>query len=274
MNAARRRPTVLLGAVILLVLVLLAAFAPLVASYAPGQIRVAQRLRPPDQVHWFGTDEYGRDLFARVVYGGRLSLGIGALTVLLATSGGLVLGLAAGYARRVDAVVGRVIDAMMAFPDILLAIALVAVIRPATMANVVIALGVVYMPRVARIVRASTISLAGSTFVEAARATGAGHLRIVARHIGRNLVSPVTVQASFIFAYAILAEAGLSFLGLGASPETPSWGALVAGGQQFVDRADWIIMFPGLAIVLAVFALQMVGDGLRDALDPRLRKEL
>lgn len=274
MKILRQRKTVLLGAAILLVLVLMAAFAPLLTPYSPGQIRVVQRLRPPEPAHWFGTDEYGRDLFARVIYGGRLSLGIGAMTVLLATCGGLVLGLAAGYARRADAVIGRVIDAMMAFPDILLAIALVAVIRPATVVNVVIALGVVYMPRVARIVRASTLGIVGSTFVEAARATGAGHLRIVAQHIARNLVSPVTVQASFVFAYAILAEAGLSFLGLGASPETPSWGALVAGGQQFVDRADWIIIFPGLAIVLAVFALQMVGDGLRDALDPRLRKEL
>jgi peptide/nickel transport system permease protein len=163
---------------------------------------------------------------------------------------------------------------MMAFPDILLAIAMVALIRPPTLANVVVALGVVYMPRVARVVRGSTMVIRHSVYVEAARAVGASTPRILWRHVLRNLASPIAVQGTFVFAYAILAEAGLSFLGLGPTPETPTWGTIVAAGQQYADQADWIVLFPGLAIVLAVFALQMVGDALRDLLDPRLRRDL
>jgi peptide/nickel transport system permease protein len=259
---------------VLVVIAVLAIAAPLVTSYPPGQMRIAQRLRPPSALHWFGTDEFGRDLFSRVVYGGRLSLAVGALTVLLASVGGLALGVAAGFVQRLDAALTRVIDGMMAFPDLLLAIALVAVIRPPTIANVIIALGIVYLPRVARVVRASTLVIRETAYIEAARSVGATSWRIVTRHVLRNLVSPLAVQGSFVFAYAILAEAGLSYLGLGPSPETPSWGTIVASGQQFIGQADWIIVFPGLAIVLAVFALQMVGDGLRDLLDPRLRKDV
>jgi peptide/nickel transport system permease protein len=267
------RKTVLLGAIILASIVLTAVLAPFVSRFSPEQMRIAQRLQPPGATHWFGTDEFGRDLFARVVYGGRTSLAVGALTVALATVGGVLLGVLAGFLTRLDATLTRVIDAMMAFPDILLAIALVAVIRPPSMANVVIALGIVYIPRVARVVRASTLVIRETTYIEAARALGLGTTRIVLRHVLRNLVSPIVVQSSFVFAYAILAEAGLSFLGLGPSPETPTWGTIIASGQEFTDRADWIIFFPGLAIVLSVFALQMVGDGLRDLLDPRLRKD-
>jgi peptide/nickel transport system permease protein len=274
MRLFRGRRTVLLGVIILAAIGLAAALAPFVSPYSPEQMRVSQRLLAPSAAHWFGTDEFGRDLFTRVVYGGRMSLGVGALTVVLASLGGVCLGVLAGFLPRLDMVLARVIDAMMAFPDILLAIALVAVIRPPSMANVVIALGIVYMPRIARVVRASTLVIRETTYIEAARALGLGPLRIITRHVLRNLVSPIAVQGSFVFAYAILAEAGLSFLGLGPSPETPSWGTIVASGQQYADRADWIILFPGLAIVLSVFALQMVGDGMRDLLDPRLRKDL
>ena len=270
---AWRRKTVLLGAIILATLLLLAVLAPLVTAYAPGQMRISQRLQPPSGLHWFGTDEFGRDLFARVVYGGRVSLAVGAMTVLVASVGGTVLGVFAGFCPRLDVALARIIDAMMAFPDILLAIALVAVIRPPSLANVVIALGVVYVPRVARVVRAATQVIRETSFIEAARATGVSTPGILRRHVLRNLVSPIVVQGTFVFAYAILAEAGLSFLGLGPSPETPTWGTIVASGQQFIGQADWIILFPGLAIVLAVFALQMVGDALRDVLDPRLRKD-
>jgi len=274
MRLFRGRRTVLLGVIILAAIGLAAALAPFVSPYSPEQMRVSQRLLAPSAAHWFGTDEFGRDLFTRVVYGGRMSLGVGALTVVLASLGGVCLGVLAGFLPRLDMVLARVIDAMMAFPDILLAIALVAVIRPPSMANVVIALGIVYMPRIARVVRASTLVIRETTYIEAAHALGLGPLRIITRHVLRNLVSPIAVQGSFVFAYAILAEAGLSFLGLGPSPETPSWGTIVASGQQYADRADWIILFPGLAIVLSVFALQMVGDGMRDLLDPRLRKDL
>ncbi len=270
----RGRHTVLAGACILVLLVLAAVLAPLLSPYSPEQMRVSQRLLAPSAAHWFGTDEFGRDLFTRVVHGGRMSLGVGAATVALASLGGVALGILAGFLPRLDAVLSRVIDAMMAFPDILLAIALVAVIRPPTVANVIIALGIVYMPRIARVVRGATLVIRETAYIEAARAIGLSTPRILARHVLRNLVSPIAVQGSFVFAYAILAEAGLSFLGLGPSPETPSWGTIVASGQQYADRADWIILFPGLAIVLSVFALQMVGDGMRDLLDPRLRKDL
>ena len=270
----RGRHTVLAGACILVLLALAAVLAPFLSPYSPDQMRVSQRLLAPSAAHWFGTDEFGRDLFTRVVHGGRMSLGVGAATVALASIGGICLGVVAGFLPRLDAILSRVIDAMMAFPDILLAIALVAVIRPPTVANVIIALGIVYMPRIARVVRGSTMVIRETAYIEAARAIGLTTPRIILRHVLRNLVSPIAVQGSFVFAYAILAEAGLSFLGLGPSPETPSWGTIVASGQQYADRADWIILFPGLAIVLSVFALQMVGDGMRDLLDPRLRKDL
>jgi len=272
--ALSERKAALAGAVILVLLLLAAAFAPWIASYSPGRMRIAERLVAPGAAHWFGTDEFGRDIFSRVLYGGRVSLAVGAATVLLATTGGTLLGLLAGYLRRLDAVLSRLIDGMMAFPDILLAIAMVALIRPPTLINVVVALGVVYMPRVARVVRGSTLVLREAAFVEAARAVGATTPRILYRHVLRNLASPIAVQGTFVFAYAILAEAGLSFLGLGPTPETPTWGTIVAAGQQYTDQADWIVLFPGLAIVLAVFALQMVGDALRDLLDPRLRRDL
>ncbi len=270
--ALGERKAVGIGAAILLALVLAAVFAPWIATYAPGRMRVAERLLPPGGAHWFGTDEFGRDIFSRVLFGGRVSLAVGAATVVVATIGGTLLGVLAGYLKRLDAVLSRVIDGMMAFPDILLAIAMVALIRPPTLVNVVAALGVVYMPRVARVVRGSTMVIREATFVDAARAVGASTPRILRCHVLPNLASPIAVQGSFVFAYAILAEAGLSFLGLGPTPETPTWGTIVAAGQDYAYQADWIVLFPGLAIVLAVFALQMVGDALRDLMDPRLRR--
>jgi peptide/nickel transport system permease protein len=186
---------------------------------------------------------------------------------------GITLGLVAGFFRRLDTPIARVIDAMMAFPDILLAIALVAALGP-SLATVIVALGIVYAPRLARVVRASTLVIRELPYVEAARALGVPTWRIMTRHVLRNLVSPILVQATFIFAYAMLAEAGLSFLGLGVNPEVPTWGTMIAAGRQYVGKADWMTLFPGIAIVLAVLSLQMVGDGLRDLLDPRLRKDL
>jgi peptide/nickel transport system permease protein len=268
-----RRKIALVGLAIITLIALLAVLAPLISPYPPGQMRISQRLRPPSAQNWFGTDEFGRDIFARVIYGARISLMAGALTVLVACVCGTVLGIVAGFFTRLDAIVSRVIDGMMAFPDILLAIALVAVLQP-SLSNVVIALGVVYTPRVARVVRAATLVIRELPYVEAARAIGLPTWLILTRHVLRNLTSPIIVQGTFIFAYAILAEAGLSFLGTGVSPETPTWGTIIAGGQQYARQADWIMIFPGLAIVLAVLSLQLVGDGLRDFLDPRLRKDL
>ena len=268
-----QRKAVLIGVIILATIALLAIFAPWVTPYEPNRMRIAQRMRPPSGVNWFGTDEFGRDIFTRVIYGGRISLLAGALTVALASICGTVLGVVSGFFPKLDAAISRVIDAMMSFPDILLAIALVAVLSP-SLTNVVIALGVVYTPRVARVVRATTLVIRDLPFVEAARALGVPTWRIILRHVLRNLTSPIIVQGTFIFAYAILAEAGLSFLGTGVSPETPTWGTIIAAGQQYARQADWIMIFPGLAIVLSVLSLQLVGDTLRDILDPKLRKDL
>ncbi|MDR6288582.1 peptide/nickel transport system permease protein [Inquilinus ginsengisoli] len=268
-----RRKTALIGLIVLVVLVLAAAFAPYITGYAPQKLSIVNRLKPPSGAHWFGTDEFGRDVFTRAVYGGRLSLFVGFSVVILSSVLGIILGLVAGFFKPADRVVARLIDAMMAFPDILLAISLVAALGP-SLVNVILALGIVYTPRLARIVRASTLVIRELPFVEAARALGVSTWRIVTAHVLRNLWSPILVQGTFIFAYAILAEAGLSFLGVGVSPEIPTWGTMISAGQQYMGSADWMMVFPGLAIVLSVVSLQMVGDGLRDILDPRLRKEL
>jgi peptide/nickel transport system permease protein len=267
-----RRKTVLLGLVVLASIALLAALAPLIAPYAPNRLSIVNRLKPPSGMYWFGTDEFGRDVFSRTVYAGRLSLLVGASVVVFASVVGVTLGLIAGFFRKLDTPIARIIDAMMAFPDILLAISLVAALGP-SLTTVIVALGIVYAPRLARIVRASTLVIRELPYVEAARALGVSTWRIMTRHILRNLISPILVQATFIFAYSMLAEAGLSFLGLGVSPEVPTWGTMIAAGRQYVGQADWMTLFPGIAIVLAVLSLQMVGDGLRDLLDPRLRKE-
>jgi peptide/nickel transport system permease protein len=268
-----QRKTLVIGLVVLAVIALLAILAPLIAPYSPSRLSVVNRLKPPSERWFFGTDEFGRDIFSRTIYAGQLSLLVGAAATALAAILGITLGLVAGFFRRADGVIARIIDAMMAFPDILLAISLVAALGP-SLATVIVALGIVYAPRLARIVRASTLIIRELPYVEAARALGVPTWRIMTRHVLRNLVSPILVQATFIFAYAMLAEAGLSFLGVGVSPEIPTWGTMIAAGRQYVGQADWMTLFPGIAIVLAVLSLQLVGDGLRDLLDPRLRKDL
>lgn len=267
------RKTVMIGLLILAVVAALAILAPLIAPYSPSRLSVVNRLKPPSSVYWFGTDEFGRDVFSRTIYAGRLSLLVGASVVAFAAVFGVALGLVAGFFRHLDTPIARIIDAMMAFPDILLAIALVAALGP-SLVTVIVALGIVYTPRLARIVRASTLVIRELPYVEAARALGVPTWRIMSRHVLRNLVSPILVQGTFIFAYAMLAEAGLSFLGLGVSPEVPTWGTMIAAGRQYIGQADWMTLFPGIAIILSVLSLQMVGDGFRDLLDPRLRKDL
>lgn len=267
------RKTVLASLLVLALLVAAALLAPWISPHDPMKLSIMNRLLAPGAAHWFGTDDFGRDVFSRVVHGGRLSLVVGFSVVLVSSVLGIALGLVAGFFRTADRFVSRVIDAMMAFPDILLAIALVAALGP-SLVNVVMALGIVYTPRLARVVRASTLVIRELPFVEAARALGVSTWRIVGVHVLRNLVSPLLVQGTFIFAYAILAEAGLSFLGVGVSPDIPTWGTMINAGQQYMGTADWIMVFPGLAIIASVMSLQLVGDGLRDVLDPRLRKEL
>jgi peptide/nickel transport system permease protein len=268
-----RRKLVLAGAAILVVVTLLALFAPWITPYGPMAMKISDRLQSPRLAHWFGTDELGRDVFSRVVFGARYSLMIGASVVLISVTGGVLLGLTAGFFRRLDGPIMRFVDAMMSFPDILLAIALVAVLG-ASMINVILALAIVYTPRVARVVRASTLVVRELLFIEAARALGVSTWRILFIHILNNIASPILVQATFIFAYAVLAEAGLSFLGVGVPPELPTWGTMIASGQQFAHQAFWLVVFPGVAIVLSALSLQMVGDGFRDLLDPKLRKAL
>ena len=268
-----RRRLVVAGAVILATVALLALFAPWLTPYDPMALKILERLQSPRAAHWFGTDELGRDVFSRVVFGARYSLLIGALVVVISMVCGVLLGLAAGFFRRLDGPIMRLVDAMMSFPDILLAIALVAVLG-ASMSNVIVALAIVYTPRVARVVRASTLVVRELLFVEAARAIGVSTWRILFIHILQNIASPILVQATFIFAYAVLAEAGLSFLGVGVPPVLPTWGSMISSGQPFAHQAIWLVVFPGIAIVLSALSLQMVGDGFRDLLDPKLRKAL
>lgn len=268
-----RRRTVAFGLFVLVSFVVLAVLAPLIAPYAPGKLSISNRLTAPNMTYYFGTDEFGRDVFSRMLYAGRLSLMVGAAVVLLASIVGIVLGLLAGFFQRLDAPIARLIDAMMAFPDILLAIALVAALGP-SLTTVIVALSIVYAPRLARVVRASTLVIRELPYIEASRALGISTPHILTRHVLRNLLSPILVQGTFLFAQAMLAEARLSFLGLGVSPEIPTWGTMIASGRQYVGQADWMTLFPGFAIILAVLSLQMVGDGLRDLLDPRLRKDV
>ena len=267
------RRSVMIGVIIFAIIAGAALLAPWVSPYDPFKLSIANRLKPPSARFWFGTDEFGYDIFSRTIYAGRLSLLVGLGVVVLASLIGVILGVFAGFYRKADVVLARVIDAMMAFPDVLLAIALMAALGP-SLVNVIIALSVVYAPRIARVVRASTMVIRELPYVEAARAIGVSTPRILLFHILRNLVSPILVQATFVFAHAMLAEAGLSFLGVGVSPDIPTWGTMISAGRQFVGKAGWMIFFPGLAIVLAVLSLQMIGDGLRDAFDPRLTKDM
>jgi peptide/nickel transport system permease protein len=266
-----RRRLVLAAAGLLGAIIVVALLAPWITPYDPQKMDIINRLKPPGSAHWFGSDEFGRDVLARVMLGARLSLLVGFLVVIVATVLGSALGLVAGYVRRLDGVLMRLTDALMAFPDILLAIAFMAALG-ASLFNVVLALGIVYTPRVARVVRAATLVVRERQFVEAAIALGASTGRTILVHVLPNLISPIIVQATFIFAFAILTEAALSFLGVGVPPTTPTWGNMIAGAQQYFRQADWLILFPGFAIVLTVLSLQMVGDGLRDALDPKLQK--
>jgi peptide/nickel transport system permease protein len=266
-----RRKLVLASIVVLLVVIFCAIAAPWLSPYSPQRMDIAHRLSPPSAQHWFGTDDFGRDVLTRCMYGARLSLSCGLLVVLASLICGTTLGVISGYVRRLDGLLMRVTDALMAFPDILLAIALMAALG-ASLYDVVIALGTVYTPRVARVARGGTLVLRELQFVEAAEALGASDRRVMLRHLLPNLISPLLVQGTFIFAFAILTEAALSFLGAGVPPTNPTWGNMIASAQQYMQQAQWLILAPGLCIVLTVLSLQMVGDGLRDALDPRLRR--
>lgn len=255
---------------LLLVVLGAALFAGVLSRYDPLTMIVTDRMKPPSLAHLMGTDNFGRDIFARVLYGARLSLEVGFAVMVFTVTAGVLFGLLSGYFPRLDGPIMRVMDAMMAFPAILFGIAIMAVLGPKTV-NVVIALSVVYAPRTVRIVRASVLATKQLDYVEAVRAQAAGHLRILFRHILPNCLSPLVVQATFNFAYAVLAEASLSFVGAGAPPPTPSWGNILSEGRIYMQNAPWITIFPGIAIALTVLGLNLAGDGLRDVLDPRMK---
>jgi peptide/nickel transport system permease protein len=254
----------------LAVIVLAALLAGAMSTHDPRRLNPAERLKAPSARNLLGTDEFGRDVYSLVLHGAQISLLVGASTMLLTSLGGIAIGLVAGYYRRVDPVLMRVMDGLMAFPAILLAIALMAARGPGV-GNVIFALSVVYTPRTAMLIRSTVLSLRELDYVQAARALGRRDLIIAFRHILPNCVGPLLVQASFIFAYAILAEAILGFLGVGVPPYVPSWGNVIASGKNVIREAFWVSLFPGLALTLSGLALNLLGDGLRDVLDPRLR---
>ncbi len=247
-----------------------ALFADLLMTSDPNAISFRNKFKPPGAQWLFGTDNFGRSQFSRVLKGAQLSLLIGFGVVALNLVFGTLMGAVAGYFRRLDNILMRVMDAFMAFPVILLAIGISAALGPGSI-NAVIALAAVYTPRTARIVRASVLVVREAQYVEAARAMGATHLRILFKHILPNCLAPLIVQLTFIFAYSVLSEAVLSFLGLGAEPPTPTWGNIIAEGRQYMREAPWITLIPGLALAMTVLGLNLLGDGLRDVLDPRLK---
>ncbi|CAA9334586.1 MAG: ABC transporter, permease protein 2 (cluster 5, nickel/peptides/opines) [uncultured Microvirga sp.] len=260
------------GGAILVAVAVLSVAAPLFAGDALT-MKPAERLRPPSGVNWFGTDHLGRDVFARTVYGARVSLIVGLTVAILSVSLGLLVGLLAGYFRRVDAVVMRLMDGLMSIPGILLAIALVALTR-ASVTTVIAAITIPEIPRVVRLVRSVVLSVREAPYVEAAISGGTPVPRILMRHILPNTVAPLIVQATYICASAILIEAGLSFLGAGTPPEIPTWGNMIAQSRLFLSRAPWTIFCPGIALALVVLAVNLLGDGLRDRLDPRLARRM
>ncbi len=266
----RRRRIALLGVVLVVLNLAVALLAPAIGRWEPQRLDVQARLAPPTATHWMGTDDVGRDVWSRVVHGTRLSMLVGGAVVILSFAGGIVFGLLGGYYRPLDNVLMRVMDGFMAFPGIILAIAMMASLGPSVL-NVIVALGVVYVPRVARIVRGSVLVIRETPYVEAARALGVPDLLVLGRHVLPNCLSPVIVQGTFIFAAAVLGEAALSFLGVGVPPQIPSWGNVLAEGRLYLQQAPWLTLFPGAAIMACILGLNLFGDGLRDLLDPKMQ---
>ena len=266
-----KNPIGMVGGVVILANVLVAILAPWIATHDPLKIDIINQRALPSTDFFFGADEYGRDIFSRVIYGTRISLSISLFSVMLATIAGMGIGAGSGYyGGLVDNIAMRLMDALMSFPAILLAIGVVAMLGP-NLYNVVLALGIVYTPRFARIVRGSVLSLKEKEFVEASLALGNNDLVIIFRHILPNCMAPLIVQVTSSLAYAILAESALSFLGLGAPPPAPSWGNILSDARNFMLDNPWMTVFPGVAITLAILGFNLLGDALRDVLDPRLK---
>jgi len=268
----RKSRTAVLGIIIIILFTIIAFFAPYIAPYDPMEQNFIKSFRPPSAEHYLGTDEFGRDVFSRIIYGSRISLQIGFIAVFISLVVGVSVGLAAGYyGGWIDMVVMRLMDLMLSFPYILLALVIMSILGPGIY-NAMIAIGIVYVPQYARIVRSSVLSVKKKEYVLAAQALGANDLRIILKHVFLNSMAPIIIQTTLSIGRAIINAAGLSFLGLGAQPPTPEWGAMLSNGQDFLRNAPWIATFPGIAIALLVLGFNLVGDGFRDAFDPRLHK--
>jgi peptide/nickel transport system permease protein len=272
-DAFRRHPTAIFGGVVLAAMVLMALLAPWLGTVDPQALAPADRLQQPSAEHWFGTDMLGRDVYSRVIYGARISLLVGLAVAGLATLLGLAIGLVTGYLRWVDAVVMRIMDGLMSIPSVLLAIALMALTR-ASVGNVVMAITLAEVPRVVRLVRSLVLSLREQPYVEAAVAAGTRLPLILWRHILPNTVAPLLVQATYVCASAMITEAILSFIGAGTPPNIPSWGNIMAEARSLFQIAGYLILFPGIFLSLTVLAVNLLGDGMRDALDPRLARRM
>ena len=272
-TAIRRNPTIALGGLLLAVLIVMAILAPVIAPTDPLKIAPVNRLRPPSERWWFGTDQFGRDVFSRTVYGARVSLIVGLSVAAISSLLGLALGLACGYFRRVDGLVMRVMDGLMAIPSILLAIALITLTRPG-LGIVIVAIVIPEVPRIVRVVRAVVLAIRAQPYIESAIAGGTRHAKLLWRHVLPNTLAPLIVQSTYVCASAMLIEAGLSFLGAGVPPEVPSWGNIIAQGRTFFQIAPWTILIPGAFLAVTVLAVNLLGDGLRDRLDPRLARRL
>lgn len=261
----------LFSMVVLGIVVVAGLFGPQLAPAGPNEVNIGDRLEGPSAQHWFGTDALGRDVFSRVLLGAAVSLKVGLVAVGISLSAGVFLGLLAGfYGGKIDDAIMRMMDVLFAFPAILMAIAVIAILGPGTV-NAMVAIGIVYTPIFARVTRASVLSVREEVYVRAARSAGASDARLLRLHILPNVGAPIIVQTSVSLAFAILAEAALSFIGLGTQPPTPSWGRMLSEGRGFMEQAWWIALFPGLAIFFTVLAFNILGDALRDVLDPRQR---
>ena len=271
-TAIRRNPTIFIGAALLAALIAMTLAAPWIAG-DPFRQAPIDRLRSPSERFWFGTDQFGRDVFARTVYGARVSLIVGLSVAAVSSLIGLAIGLVCGYFRRIDGVIMRVMDGIMAIPSILLAIALITLTRPG-LGIVIAAIVIPEVPRIVRVVRSVVLSIRSQPYVESAIAGGTRTPKLLARHILPNTLAPLIVQATYVCASAMLIEAGLSFLGAGVPPEIPSWGNIIAQGRTFFQIAPWVIFIPGAFLAVTVLAVNMLGDGLRDRLDPRLARRM
>jgi peptide/nickel transport system permease protein len=263
----------LIGATIFIVLVMLAILGPLFTSYGPYDMKVVDRLTPPGAEHWLGTDEFGRDLLTRLLYGARVSISVGLAVALLSSALGLVIGIYATYYKTLDHILMRICDGLIAIPGILLAIALMAALG-ASAINVITALTIVFTPNIARVVRSAALVVREQTYIEAMHVQGASSTRIIWQHIVPNTLSPLLVQATFVFAEAIISEAALSFLGAGIPAPEASWGNILQASKLVIYKAWWMVVFPGATLVLSVLSLNLLGDGLRDWLDPRVKQKL